>query len=138
MGNPDTSSGVELHDDAAHPGIGVQRSCSETVPRPDLEPISTEHARRWGTDGRLVPAQDDEQWTTRSSPAATLTGALNGSTAKALIADIRAFSPRARKGWTGDCCGPAAGLGSRAGQGRAANCTGCGVGRLNHVHVSTG
>ncbi|MER6599733.1 hypothetical protein ACWDBC_08330 [Streptomyces parvus] len=43
--------------------VGVQRSGSETVPRPELEPIFTELAARWETDGRLVPGRADEEWT---------------------------------------------------------------------------
>ncbi|MFF1411215.1 hypothetical protein ACFVX6_15710 [Streptomyces sp. NPDC058289] len=45
------------------PVIGVQRSTSETVPRPELEPICTALARQWETDGRLVPGRADEEWT---------------------------------------------------------------------------
>lgn len=45
------------------PVIGVQRSGSETVPRPELEPIFTALAGQWETDGRLVPGQTDEEWT---------------------------------------------------------------------------
>lgn len=46
------------------PVIGAQRGgSSETVPRPDLEPIYTALARQWGGDGRLVPGQADEEWT---------------------------------------------------------------------------
>ncbi|MFF8610980.1 hypothetical protein ACF06X_34305 [Streptomyces sp. NPDC015346] len=47
------------------PAIGVQRRGhgDETVHRPDLEPIFTELARRWESDGRLVPGQPDEEWT---------------------------------------------------------------------------
>lgn len=45
------------------PVIGVQRASSETVPRPELEPIFTELAARWETDGRLVPGRPDEEWT---------------------------------------------------------------------------
>ncbi|MEU7297916.1 hypothetical protein AB0A76_32750 [Streptomyces exfoliatus] len=52
------------------PVIGVQRDGSETVPRPELEPIFTALARQWETDGRLVPRRPDEEWTilARRSP----------------------------------------------------------------------
>jgi hypothetical protein len=43
------------------PVIGVQREASETVPRPELEQIFTELARRWESDGRLVPGRTDEE-----------------------------------------------------------------------------
>ncbi|NEA66624.1 MULTISPECIES: hypothetical protein [unclassified Streptomyces] len=36
---------------------------SETVPRPELEPIFTALAGQWETDGRLVPGRADEEWT---------------------------------------------------------------------------
>ncbi len=45
------------------PLSGGQRSTSERVPRPELEPIFTELAEQWETDGRLVPGQVDEEWT---------------------------------------------------------------------------
>ncbi|MFB8166175.1 hypothetical protein [Streptomyces rubiginosohelvolus] len=50
--------------------IGAQRTGSETVPRPDLEPIFTELARQWQTAGRPVPGQPDQEWVilSRSSP----------------------------------------------------------------------
>ncbi len=50
--------------------IGAQRTGSETVPRPDLEPIFTELVRQWQTAGRLVPGQADQEWTilAHSSP----------------------------------------------------------------------
>ncbi|WP_143060189.1 hypothetical protein [Streptomyces sp. TLI_105] len=44
--------------------IGAQRTGSETVRRPDLEPIFTELARQWQTAGRLVPGQPDQEWMT--------------------------------------------------------------------------
>ncbi|MGW6405151.1 hypothetical protein [Streptomyces sp. NPDC055134] len=46
------------------PVIGAQRIGSETVPRAELEPIFTELAGQWETDGRLVPGRPDEEWTT--------------------------------------------------------------------------
>ncbi|MFD3537014.1 hypothetical protein [Streptomyces sp. NPDC058664] len=45
------------------PVIGVQRRSGETVPRSGLEPIFSELARRWETDGRLVPGRPDKEWT---------------------------------------------------------------------------
>ncbi|MFE2749647.1 hypothetical protein ACFXKX_35905 [Streptomyces scopuliridis] len=48
------------------PVSGVQRSESETVPRPELEPIFTELAEQWEMGGRLVPGQPDEEWTIRA------------------------------------------------------------------------
>lgn len=45
------------------PVIGVQHTSSETVPRPELEPIFTELAARWEADGRAVPGLADEEWT---------------------------------------------------------------------------
>ncbi|MET7567470.1 hypothetical protein ABZT04_03045 [Streptomyces sp. NPDC005492] len=45
------------------PVIGVQRDSSETVPRPELEPIFTALAEQWETNGRLVPGRVDEEWT---------------------------------------------------------------------------
>ncbi|MFH7598040.1 hypothetical protein WDV06_23505 [Streptomyces racemochromogenes] len=45
------------------PTIGAQHHGSEeTVPRPELEPIFTDLARQWETDGRLVPGRADEEW----------------------------------------------------------------------------
>ncbi|MGW7201301.1 hypothetical protein [Streptomyces chryseus] len=45
------------------PVIGAQRGGSETVPRPELEPIFTQLAARWASDGRAVPGRADEEWT---------------------------------------------------------------------------
>ncbi|MGP4003525.1 hypothetical protein [Streptomyces sp. 8N706] len=45
------------------PVIGGQRSGSETVPRPELEPIFTALAEQWESAGRAVPGQADEEWT---------------------------------------------------------------------------
>ncbi|MFF8610675.1 hypothetical protein ACF06X_32705 [Streptomyces sp. NPDC015346] len=45
------------------PVIGVQRGGSETVPRPELEPIFTELVARWASDGRAVPGRPHEEWT---------------------------------------------------------------------------
>ncbi|MFF3691657.1 hypothetical protein [Streptomyces sp. NPDC002187] len=45
------------------PAVGVQRSGSETIFRPELEPIFTELVRQWESDGRLVPGRPDEEWT---------------------------------------------------------------------------
>lgn len=52
------------------PVIGVQRGGSDAVPRPELEPIFTELAARWASDGRAMPGPPDEEWTTlaRRSP----------------------------------------------------------------------
>lgn len=48
----------------SRPDIGTQRNGEgETVPLPELEPIFTELARRWESEGRLVPGRDDEEWT---------------------------------------------------------------------------
>ncbi|KAB7835511.1 hypothetical protein [Streptomyces mobaraensis] len=43
--------------------VGVQRNGSETVPRPELEPIFTELAARWESSGRAVPGRPDKEWT---------------------------------------------------------------------------
>ncbi|MFE5550020.1 hypothetical protein ACFQ71_40585 [Streptomyces sp. NPDC056534] len=44
--------------------IGTQRNGQgETVPLPELEPIFTELAQRWESEGRLVPSCEDEEWT---------------------------------------------------------------------------
>ncbi|RVU15907.1 hypothetical protein EOT10_38030 [Streptomyces antnestii] len=46
------------------PTIGTQqRSGEEAVLRSGLEPIYTQLARQWETDGRPVPGRPDEQWT---------------------------------------------------------------------------
>ncbi|WP_329625850.1 hypothetical protein OG357_38090 (plasmid) [Streptomyces sp. NBC_01255] len=45
------------------PVIGVQRGSEERVLCSGLEPIFSELARRWETDGRLVPGRPDEEWT---------------------------------------------------------------------------
>ncbi|MFJ8828303.1 hypothetical protein ACIREE_42160 [Streptomyces sp. NPDC102467] len=45
------------------PVIGVQRSGSESIPHPGLEPIFTALAEQWESDGRLVPGRADEEWT---------------------------------------------------------------------------
>ncbi|MBX9427007.1 hypothetical protein [Streptomyces lateritius] len=66
MDNPDRSGGVELGMTTTMPltpVIGVQRSDSETVPRPELEPIFTALAARWESDGWAVPGRADEEWT---------------------------------------------------------------------------
>ncbi|MCX5233524.1 hypothetical protein [Streptomyces sp. NBC_00233] len=45
------------------PNIGTQRKGEgETVPLPELEPIFTELAQRWESEGRLVPGREDEEW----------------------------------------------------------------------------
>jgi hypothetical protein len=44
------------------PAIGRQRTGSETVPRPELEPIFTELAAQWASDGRARPGRPDEEW----------------------------------------------------------------------------
>ncbi|WP_318206628.1 MULTISPECIES: hypothetical protein [unclassified Streptomyces] len=52
------------------PAVNVQRNASEAVPRRAPEPIYAELAQQWQTDGRLIPGQDDEEWTplARQSP----------------------------------------------------------------------
>jgi hypothetical protein len=42
----------------------------ETAPRPVDAPIFEALARRWATAGRLVPGQDDREWTTLILPVA--------------------------------------------------------------------
>ncbi|MEU6055838.1 hypothetical protein ABZ829_36095 [Streptomyces xanthochromogenes] len=44
--------------------IGMQRSGSETIPRPQLEPILTTLAEQWERDGCLVAGRTDGEWTT--------------------------------------------------------------------------
>ncbi|MEV5795709.1 hypothetical protein G3I62_27955 [Streptomyces sp. SID14446] len=65
MGNPDGAEVVEPGVTTTmrlRPVIGVQRSGSETIPRPELEPIFAELAARWESDGRAVPGRADEEW----------------------------------------------------------------------------
>ncbi|WP_327378850.1 hypothetical protein OG393_33595 (plasmid) [Streptomyces sp. NBC_01216] len=52
------------------PHVGVQRTGSETVPRPEPEPMFAELAARWASAGRTVPGRPDEEWTllARRSP----------------------------------------------------------------------
>ncbi|MET7913919.1 hypothetical protein ABZU45_37600 [Streptomyces avermitilis] len=45
------------------PVIGAQRTSSETLPCPELEPIFTELAARGAFDGRAVPGRPDKEWT---------------------------------------------------------------------------
>lgn len=64
-GNPDGLGGVEpgvTTPMRLTPRVGAQRSDSETVPRPELEPIFTALAARWKSDGRAVPGRADEEW----------------------------------------------------------------------------
>jgi hypothetical protein len=51
------------------PHIGIQRSGSETVPRPEPEPIFNELVARWENVGRAVPGAG-RTMSGRSSPAA--------------------------------------------------------------------
>ncbi|TJZ99238.1 hypothetical protein FCI23_46525 [Actinacidiphila oryziradicis] len=44
--------------------VRVASHGGETVPRPVDAPIFEALARRWATAGRLVPGQDDREWTT--------------------------------------------------------------------------
>ncbi|MFJ8802868.1 hypothetical protein [Streptomyces sp. NPDC102487] len=45
------------------PVIGSQRKSTGTVPSPELEPIFTELAAQWSSDGRVVPGRPDLEWT---------------------------------------------------------------------------
>ncbi|MEU9663954.1 hypothetical protein [Streptomyces chartreusis] len=65
LGNPDGAEDVEpvvTTTMRLTPVIGGQRNGSETVPRPELEPIFTALAARWESDGRTVPGRADEEW----------------------------------------------------------------------------
>ncbi|MFD3580410.1 hypothetical protein [Streptomyces sp. NPDC058644] len=71
MGNPQGPGGVEPGVTTTMrltPAIGAQRSGSETVPRPELEPIFTALAHQWKSTGRSVPGQHDEEWTILARP----------------------------------------------------------------------
>ncbi|GHI84884.1 hypothetical protein Sxan_22480 [Streptomyces xanthophaeus] len=45
------------------PVSGVAHPRSETVLRPELEPIFSELAGQWESAGRPVPGRADEEWT---------------------------------------------------------------------------
>ncbi|MFI5987756.1 hypothetical protein ACIBEA_43750 [Streptomyces sp. NPDC051555] len=45
------------------PVTGVGHPRSETVLRPELEPIFSELAEQWESAGHLVPGRADEEWT---------------------------------------------------------------------------
>ncbi|MGW0604094.1 hypothetical protein [Streptomyces sp. NPDC002640] len=65
MGDPDDDHGVEAGVTTTMrltPHVAAQRGGSETVPRPELEPIFTELAARWESSGRAVPGRADEEW----------------------------------------------------------------------------